>query len=120
MSWLRISTFLFLLSVQTTLAATDVYFFYAQGCRHCEDAQRELGPFFRKHPSVNVHKFEVRHNRTNREKLAQFGQAYGTNIDGVPAIFVGDDVFVGFSESTRRQIEAKVIECERDGCQSPM
>jgi len=117
---LRLGAFLFLAWAQTAFGVTDVYFFHARGCRHCENAQRTLGPFFAQHPEVQVHKYEVRNNRANRQKLAQFAQEYGRNIDSVPAIFIGDEVFVGFSDRTRRRIEAKVLECQKNGCPGPM
>lgn len=118
MFWFRLSAFVFLASAQMAFGVTDVYFFHAKGCPHCEDAQRDLGPFFARHPEVRVHKYEVRGNRANRQKLLQFAKAYGRTINSVPAIFIGDEVFVGFSDRTRKKIEAKVRACQTNGCPS--
>ena len=46
--------------------------------------------------------------------------AHGTTIQGVPTLFIGDSVIVGFDEAMKPDIERKIAACIANGCPSPL
>jgi cytochrome c biogenesis protein CcdA len=47
-------------------------------------------------------------------------QAYNTEIQGVPTIFINDKVIVGFSNSRAEEIEQEVTYCSTNHCEDPL
>jgi len=82
----------------------NIYFFWGDGCPHCEEEfkflksiETEYGDYF------TLNTFEVWHNEDNREILKQFANAMGDEVKGVPYTIIGNKTFAGFSEKYEQQ-----------------
>ena len=89
----------------------NIYFFWGNGCSHCEeqfafldDIQEEYGNYF------NAYAFEVWYNQTNAEILADFAEANGDTVKGVPYTIIGEKSFNGFGSSIKSEYKKTIIE----------
>lgn len=99
---------------------TVIYFFKMKGCPHCATEEPFLEELQQKYPSLVVVNKEVSDNQENLELLKEMGEEYGREIRGVPATFIGEDVWVGFTEKIGNQIEEKAKGCSENRCINPM
>jgi len=102
-------------------AATNAYFFWGDGCPHCEKEKPFLSYLEDRYPDLKVHSYEVWYNSTNAEFFMNLSKACGVDVGGVPTLFIGDEVVTGFSsaETTGKVIEGYVKECVENGCIDP-
>ena len=98
----------------------ELYFFYGQECPHCAKAKPFLENLEKKYSQLKVRSFEVYGDEKNRELFSLLAQAYGRKIEGVPMIFIGDKVFVGYNDTISMQIEQAVKDCLNLKCASPI
>lgn len=98
---------------------TVLYFFYGKGCPHCAAAEPFLDAMKKKYPSLAVKDFETWHNEDNALYFVKLSEACGTKVSGVPAFFIGEDVFVGFNRKTAESLERKIDACAAFGCPDP-
>ncbi len=106
---------------KNALKKVQVYFFWGDGCPHCEHEKPFLEELQKKYPQVEVKSFETWYNRDNAKLYADLAQAYGRKSSGVPATFAGDKMWIGYRDETGRQIERKVQECLNAGaCADPL
>lgn len=109
--------FLFFLSPASALAETNIYFFWGDGCPHCAKAKPFLENLAQQNSDINLYDFEVYYNRQNQQYLQAIGKNLNKNISGVPAIIIGDQAIIGFSETiTPAEIERRVEMCQQLGC----
>jgi cytochrome c biogenesis protein CcdA/glutaredoxin len=98
----------------------DIVYFYGNTCPHCaafEEWLDEIKPSY----NINPIGFEVYQNETNRELASKIAKEYGTSFDGVPMIFIGDNVFFGFSDFKASEIRAQIEKCiSQDCCDSAL
>ncbi|MEM6431428.1 MAG: hypothetical protein AAF708_19475, partial [Deinococcota bacterium] len=94
-------------------------FFWGDGCPHCAAAKPFLAELETRYPTLELKSFEVWYNADNRELLQTFAAAYNTEVGGVPAIFLGERVWVGYAEHIQAEIENQVGVCVNVGCSSP-
>lgn len=96
---------------------TNIYFFWGDGCPHCAKAKPFLKKLDEQNSNVILYDFEVYYNRNNQKLLQEVSKNLNTNISGVPAIIIGDQVIIGFSETiTPAEIERRVETCLQIGC----
>lgn len=74
-----------------------IYFFYGETCPHCAQEKPFLSRLEEKY-SLEVHSFEVYFNKENQKLFENIAKAYGTTASGVPTTFIGEKVFVGYTE----------------------
>jgi thiol-disulfide isomerase/thioredoxin len=93
----------------------NIYFFWGEGCPHCEKEKIFLEKIEKKYPEVTVYDYEVWKNSDNRKLLIDFGKELNANVSGVPFTVVGEKYINGWlSESvTGKQIE-DAIACVQD------
>ncbi len=96
-----------------------LYFFWGDGCPHCEAAKPFLAELEARYPTLEVQSFEVWYDADNRDLLQTFAEAYNTDVAGVPAIFIGEQVWVGYAEHLQAEIDNQVGLCVNIGCSSP-
>jgi cytochrome c biogenesis protein CcdA/thiol-disulfide isomerase/thioredoxin len=112
-----------LLTVMFTAQAekhpATLYFFWGDGCPHCAAAEPFLDELANRYPTLEIRKYEVWYDADNRELLQEVAAAYGVNVGGVPAMFIGDAMWEGFADSLRINIENQVGLCVNFGCDSP-
>jgi len=97
----------------------DIVYFYGTGCPHCAKLEIFLEDIEEQY-EVNIVSYEVYGNESNRELAIKMAEEYGDSFRGVPITFIGDSVFVGFSDSIGEEIEAKIISCVDKCCDSPL
>ena len=93
---------LFILSITLPIVSAQneevvLHYFYGQGCPHCGAASGFLSELNENNPSLIVEKHEVYFDQEERKLFEQITTAFGKEIEGVPTIFIGDKVSVGFS-----------------------
>ncbi|HET60303.1 MAG TPA: hypothetical protein ENN32_08045 [Chloroflexi bacterium] len=87
-----------------------IYFFWGEGCPFCEREQLFLEfDLLPRYDNVVVLDFETYNSRANVNLFLQMAETYGFTPQGVPATFVGDQYFVGFSQDIGRQIENAIL-----------
>ena len=120
MKKIPIITFLILmLAIAPVVFAEDkieVFFFYGDGCPHCADEKPYLQEMEQMYPELEVNYLEVWYNEANtdffRSKMAEFDM----KPTGVPTTIIDDKVWIGFSDSTKREITEKIAFCSETGC----
>lgn len=107
-------------SGNTDSTQTVVYFFWGEGCPHCEKQKPWLEELEGEYPDLEVKMLETYGNKDNARLFQQMAQAYGIQARGVPATFIGDyEPVVGFSERMKPGIEDKIKTCLDEGCIDP-
>lgn len=97
----------------------DIVYFYGDGCPHCAKLEaflEEIKPDY----DLNIVSYEVYKNATNRELAEKMAVEYEETFRGVPMSFIGDEVFIGFSDAIGKQMETKIKQCELECCDSPL
>jgi cytochrome c biogenesis protein CcdA/glutaredoxin len=91
-----------------------IVYFYGDGCPYCAAEERFLDDLTARHPQVTVEAHEVWYNAAGRRLFQQYAASYGIEPRAVPATFIGEHVWIGFSPAIGEQIEAVVrAELER-------
>jgi thiol-disulfide isomerase/thioredoxin len=96
-----------------------VYFFWGDGCPHCENQKPFLERMANKYPDVQVRMFETWSNKDNQNLFSEIAKAYDTQARGVPATFIGDKFWVGFRSSMETEMEDKIKSCLENECITP-
>ncbi|MCD6229725.1 MAG: hypothetical protein J7K00_02900 [Candidatus Diapherotrites archaeon] len=89
----------------------DLYFFYGQGCPHCAKALSFLEILEDKYPQLNIHRYETYFDKEGRDLFIEMSNNFNREIEGVPTIFIGSKMIVGFSDSIAGEIEQEVVNC---------
>jgi len=103
--------------------SVNLYFFYGDTCPHCKKAEVFLEDLKEKYPSLEISSYEVFGNRENAKLLLQLFEACGEEKRvRVPAIFIGDEVIIGYlsEETTGQNIEKAVEDCLSRECSNPL
>jgi len=92
----------------------NVYFFYGDGCPHCEKVKPFIAQMERKH-SLTVYRYEIYRNRSSVALLNQYFDIYAvpTGQRGIPALFVSDSHLVG-DEPILNRFELIINEALKD------
>lgn len=93
-------------------SATEVYFFWGDGCPHCTAQKPYVLEWQQKFPNVTFHILEVWHNQSNLQIFKEVANRYGIKPSGVPTTFIGDKYWVGFKTDFLSEME----ECLASGC----
>lgn len=110
--------FLFILGIGVSQAATlNGYFFWKEGCPHCEKEKEFFESIKDEYPDLVIKDYEVSEHHENIDFLKKIGERLNINIKGVPFLVIGDKYFVGFEElSSPKEIEERVKECTDKEC----
>lgn len=77
---------------------TDVLFFYATGCSHCENVKPFIKDFEEKNSDkADVHWFNVQESDESRSLFMKYLNKYYATSSGVPSVFIGDKLIQGDS-----------------------
>ncbi len=88
----------------------NIYFFWGDGCPHCNNAMEFLNGLEDEYQKLfNLHTFEIYHNSENAELLNEFADILNENINGVPYMIIGDKSFFGYGESLNEDIKNEII-----------
>ncbi|MBD3253420.1 hypothetical protein GF386_06815 [Candidatus Pacearchaeota archaeon] len=97
-----------------------VVMFYGQGCPHCAALQSLFERLERDNNGLEVAEYEVYFNESNRELLNKVASAYGHEVEGVPTIFIGDEVIVGYNNEIAEDIVSEINQCKSSKCVDPL
>ncbi len=98
----------------------DMVLFYGRGCPYCAAMRDYLAEAKVQHPEMRLDEREVYFDQDNVQLFEKLTAAYGTEIKGVPTLFIGNDVVVGFAEEMKPDIEQKISACIAEGCPAPL
>lgn len=94
----------------------NLYLFYGDGCPHCADEEAYLSEKQKEYgDQLVIHAREVWYHPENVEILQQFAAKFGFEPSGVPVTFIGDQYWIGFSETTKGEIQTAIEHGLRDG-----
>jgi thiol-disulfide isomerase/thioredoxin len=96
-----------------------IYFFWGEGCPHCEDAKPVLQDLVRRYPGTQLRAYEVWYSEANAALFARIAKARGFAPSGVPTILIGARHWVGFAPGMVPQLEATIAACLQAGCPDP-
>ncbi len=90
----------------------NIYFFWGDGCPHCEEEFKFFESIKEDYGKLyNLYPFEVWYNKENKENLDVFASQMNDTINGVPYTIIGNKTFKGFKESYKEEW-IKTIETE--------
>ncbi len=69
-----------------------VYYFYGEGCPHCEAIKPFMENMIKKYPDIDIRMLEVYQNQTNQQIDAQVNTQAGISPPGVPEVVIGKTV----------------------------
>ncbi|MBU1204145.1 MAG: GAP family protein [Nanoarchaeota archaeon] len=73
-----------------------IYYFYGNGCQYCEKVKPVLNDLQSRYPNLELHKFEIYHDKENSKLLNNFLDSYDYQGQrGIPALFIADKYFLG-------------------------
>jgi len=100
----------------------NMYFFWGDGCPHCAKAKPFIEQLKKEYPQLKVSMYEIYYNKSNAELFDSMISAYGAEdeVTGVPAFFIGEEAFAGYSESMQNKFRQLIENCIKSGCSSPM
>lgn len=87
-------------------ARTTLLYFRAEGCPACARASEFLEELSRRYPDLEVRDYEVSQNRANLKLYRSVAGERGAGAGVVPAFFLGEHHWAGFSETVRQEINA--------------
>ncbi len=96
-------------------APVYLYFFWGDGCPHCEEARPFLEALQHQYPNLKVESFEVWYNRDNQQLYQRMAEARGFKAQYVPAFFVGDRYWVGYTQAMGEEIRTVVAQYVKTG-----
>jgi len=82
-----------------------LFFFWGEGCPHCDRAKPFLQELQRKYPELRIESSEVMTHRENIPRLMAMAKARNREATGVPTFFIGERMFSGFSAETAGELE---------------
>lgn len=97
-----------------------LHIFYGQGCPHCAKAMAFLDGLESKYPALKVHKHEIYFDEQERGLFIDISKRFNKEVEGVPTVFIGSEVIVGFSDLIATQIEQEINTCLNSGCEDPL
>ena len=100
--------------------SVDVYLFVGRGCPYCEEALEFLHGLKSDHPTLQLHAYEVWYDEGGRELLRRLAAAFDRPVQGVPTIFLGDEMWTGFAAGVARDLRDRVERYERVPAPDPM
>ena len=104
----------------TQVNDVHLYMFYGQGCLHCGKLITFLDDLQVKYPTLIVYEHEVYQDQEGRALFEQMSSNFNLPIEGVPTVFIGENVIVGFSNSIGESIEQEIVKCLEIECQNPI
>ena len=84
----------------------NIYLFYSYTCPHCHDEIEYFKELEKKYENkINIYKYEVLKNKDNEVLMKTTKNLFDVSSTGVPFTVIGKEYILGFSETTKDQIE---------------
>ena len=105
---------------QASKGTITMYFFWGQGCPHCEEMKPFISEMQSKYPQLAVKSLETFNDPANNQFFEAMARAYNKTADGVPGTFLGDQMFEGYAKGqTDVELKSAIEECIKNGCSDP-
>ena len=102
------------LGVKAEEKVIDIHLFYSITCPHCKEEKAYLSELEKSDSSVRVHLYEVTKNKKNSALLDRVQELIDGETLYVPYTVIGSKYRVGFSNSTKLEIE-NIIKSYKEG-----
>ena len=110
-----ISIFIFLpFSVRAT-EVIDIHLFYSSSCPHCKSEKEYLNELSKNDESIKVHLYEVSKDKDNSALLDKVQKLIDGESPYVPYTVIGSKYKVGFSNSTKVELENIISSYKEEG-----
>lgn len=93
---------------QSTAQPVVVTLFWGEGCPHCAKAKLALEGLQENYPTLQLDFFEVYNSATNLALMRETAEKYGFQAPGVPLIFIGDQYWIGWSDTIQKEVEQAI------------
>jgi cytochrome c biogenesis protein CcdA/thiol-disulfide isomerase/thioredoxin len=100
-------------SAVLTSGPVTAFYFYGDGCSHCEKVKPLLAALQTKYPELHLTRLEVNNNAANAQRFSEMSGKYGIASPGVPLVFIGNVSLLGDVEITNRFESEILIEKQR-------
>ncbi len=97
-----------------------VYFFWGDGCPVCEIQKPYFQQWQEDFEKVEVKFFETYKNPQNAHLFQQVARFAGAEALAVPATFIGERRWTGFSQDIAIEMEDHISYCLANGCKDPL
>jgi thiol-disulfide isomerase/thioredoxin len=88
----------------------ELILFWGDGCPHCESEREWLEQAREEYPDLTVSEYEVWYDEDNRALMLEMADDLGFEASAVPTTIVGDQVWIGWSDPIRAEIEQVLVE----------
>jgi len=96
-----------------TSVPVNAFYFYGDGCSHCENVKPLIDTLQTKYPELNLTRLEIYNHVDNRLQFKEMSTQYGVVNPGVPVIFIGYSALLGDAEIKDRFESEILIEKQR-------
>lgn len=121
--WLSVASLCFWYAIAATpVSAAEpiyVYSYTDPSCLSCSSMAEDLAILADRYPEVRILESDITTNPAQETILYDLLTAYDASNNSLPAVFVGDQSFVGYDQSTVQAIEQKIVSCRETTCPSP-
>ena len=85
----------------------NIYVFHSYTCPHCKEALEYFNELITKDTSITIYDYEVAKdsNAYNRTLYQEVCKLLDIKVNSVPLIIIGNDYYIGFSQSKIEEIE---------------
>ena len=105
---------------QASKGTITMYFFWGQGCPHCEEMKPFIQEMQNTYPQLYIKSLETFNDPANNQLFNAMAKAYNKTADGVPGTFLGDQMFEGYAKGqTDVELKSAIEECIKSGCTDP-
>lgn len=92
----------------------NFYLFYSNTCSYCQDEKAWLSSIQKEHSYLKTHYYEVSENNEIYQKIKSI---FNISSNGVPLTIIGNEYYLGFSDSKGRKFERIIKELsEKKSC----
>ena len=89
----------------------NLYLFHGKECPHCEEERNWLEEIKKEYEDyLNIYLFEVWHDDENAEMMSEVKEKLEITRSGVPLTIIGEEYFVGFSDTISSRMESVIKE----------
>lgn len=99
--------FLFLPNVNAE-EKVKLYLFYNYDCPHCADEKVYLNQLDEEYDNLEIIKYEVKKDETNKELLSDFLKKQEWDINAVPITIIGTNYFIGYNDDIGTKIRCAI------------
>ncbi len=97
-------------------SSATLYFFVQEGCPACARMKPVVDDIAESYPRLTVRTLEVSEFMEYRAMLLDAARAFSIERLSVPAVFIGARAWIGYGETSVRQIREEVDRCLDEGC----